>query len=81
MLTTIQNAIETKDGTDLIGEFFDMYFLDPAGVRAKLNQAWSFSAAWWKDRDPYLRYDQLLYICCCFRHRCPSFRANVPSSE
>ena len=61
-LTTIQNATGTKDQTDPTDRFFDdMYFLDPAVVRAKLNEAWSFAAAWWNHRDPYLRYDQLLY--------------------
>lgn len=61
MLTTIQNAIETKLGTDLTDGFFDMYFLDPAVVRARLDESWSFAAAWWKHHDPYFRYDQLLY--------------------
>ena len=61
MLTTIQNVIGTKDRTDLTDRFLDMYFLEPAVVRARLKEAWSFAAAWWKDRDPYLRYDQLLY--------------------
>ena len=61
MLTTIQNAIGTTGQTDPTDGFLDMYFLEPAVVRARLNEAWSFAAAWWNDRDPYLRYDQLLY--------------------
>ena len=61
ILTTIQNAIATTGQTDPTDGFLDMYFLEPAVVRARLKEAWSFAAAWWKDRDPYLRYDQLLY--------------------
>ena len=61
MLTTIQNAIGTTGQTDPTDGFLDMYFLEPAVVRARLNEAWSFAAAWWNHRDPYLRYDQLLY--------------------
>lgn len=61
-LTTLQNVTGTKDQTDLTDRFLDdMYFLEPSVVRAKLNEAWSFAATWWNDRDPYLRYDQLLY--------------------
>ncbi len=54
MLTTIQNVIAKNNRNSPTDEYFDMYFLEPAVVRAKLNQAWSFSAAWWKEHDPYL---------------------------
>ena len=75
MLTTIQNAIETKDRRDLTDGFFDMYFLDPDVVRARLDESWSFAAAWWKDRDPYLRYDQLLYSVALYDIGARAFKA------
>lgn len=75
ILTTIQNAIETKARRNLTDGFFDMYFLDPAVVRARLDESWSFAAAWWKDRDPYLRYDQLLYSVALYDIGARAFKA------
>ncbi len=74
VLTIIQNAIETKDRSDPTDGFFEMYFLEPAIVQARLKEAWSFAAAWWKDRDPYLRYDQLLYSVAVFDVGTRAFR-------
>ena len=80
MLTAIQNVIATKDRTDPTDGFFDMYFLEPAVVRARLNEAWSFAAAWWKERDPYLRYDQLLYFVAVYNIGARAF-APTPQRE
>ena len=81
MLTTIQNAIGTKVRTDPTDGFFDMYFLEPAVVRVRLRQAWSFAAAWWMDRDPYLRHDQLLYSIAVYDIGARSFAATPPQAS
>ena len=63
-LVTVQNVTGGKPRTHgLAGGFdmFDMYFLDPNAVRARLNQAWSMAAGWWRGHDPYLRHEPLLY--------------------
>ena len=60
-LITIQNVAGNKDRSDRMDGYLDMFFLDPAVVRARLSQAWSFAAAWWNDRDPYFRHDPLFY--------------------
>ena len=63
-LVTSQNVTDTESQTHgIVGGFhmFDMYFLDPDVVRMRLQKAWSFTAAWWENLDPYLRHDPLLY--------------------
>ena len=63
-LVTVQNVTGNKPRTHgLTGgsDMFDMYFLDPDVVRARLNQAWSMAAGWWRGHDPYLRHEPLLY--------------------
>lgn len=75
MLTTIQNVIAKKDRSGPTDGYLDMYFLEPAVVQASLDEAWSFAAAWWKDRDPYLRYDQLLYSVALYDVGARAFKA------
>ena len=60
-LVTVQNVTGTEARTNGTEGWFDMYFLDPNVVRARLNQSWSFASAWWKALDPYRRHDSLFY--------------------
>ena len=60
-LSVAQNVTSTEARADVMDGTFDMYFIDPSVVRTRLERAWSFAAAWWKDHDPYLRHDPLLY--------------------
>ncbi len=60
-LSVAQNVTGTEARTGVMDGQFDMYFIDPSVVRTRLERAWSFAAAWWKDHDPYLRHDPLLY--------------------
>ena len=60
-LVTVQNVTGTEARTNNSEGWFDMYFLDPNVVRARLNQSWSVATAWWKALDPYRRHDPLFY--------------------
>ena len=60
-LVTRQNVTGTEPRTNDLASGFDMYFLDPDTVRARLAQAWAFAAAWWQDSDFHRRHEQLAY--------------------
>ena len=60
-LSVVQNVTGTEARTGVMDGQFDVYFIDPSVVRTRLERAWSFAAAWWKNHDPYLRHDPLLY--------------------
>ena len=60
-LVVTQNAVASETRADAMGHYMSVHVIDPKVVRARLIQAWSFAAAWWKDHDPYLRHDPLLY--------------------
>ena len=60
-LVTSQSVTGTEPRTNDLAGGFDMYFLDPDTVRARLAQAWAFAAAWWQDSDSHRRHEQLAY--------------------
>ena len=60
-LVTSQNVTGTEPRSNDLAGGFDMYFLDPDTVKARLAQAWAFAAAWWQNCDSHRRHEQLFY--------------------
>ena len=60
-LVVTQNAVTAQARPGAIDQYMSGHVIDPNIVQARLSQAWSFAAAWWKYHDPYRRHDALLY--------------------
>lgn len=60
-LSLAQNVSGTEGRSRPTDSLFDMYFLSPMVVRQRLQRAWAFAGAWWRDTDPYHRHEPLLF--------------------
>ena len=80
-LVVIQNVIGAEARPDAIDQYMNMHVIDPDVLRSRLNQAWSFAATWWNDRDLYLRHDPLLYNLALYNIGHRTFRAPPRQGE
>ncbi len=60
-MVVTQGVTGAEDRRDTLDHHLSAHVIDPNVLQAQMKQAWAFAAGWWKERDPYLRHDRLLY--------------------
>ena len=60
-MVVTQSVTGAEDRRDTLDHYLSAHVIDPNVLQAQMKQAWAFAAGWWRERDPYLRHDRLLY--------------------
>ena len=60
-MVVTQSVTGAEDRRDTFDQYLSVHVIDPNLLQAQMKQAWAFAAGWWRERDPYLRHDRLLY--------------------
>ena len=56
-----QSVTRAEDRHDTGYRYLSAHVIDPNVLQAQMKQAWAFAAGWWRERDPCLRHNTLLY--------------------
>ncbi len=60
-MVVTQSVTGADDRRDTFDHYLSAHVIDPNVLQAQMKQAWAFVAGWWRERDPYLRHNSLLY--------------------